>query len=132
MNVAVYARVATKDQLALDSQVRLLTQCAKAHGDDVTQVITEVSKSRNSDRTGIDAVLLLAQKGQIDIVLCMEPTRIGRDWSYVHAVQDTLLQHGVQVKYLANYEYKKGDDNYEGLLLNRDRMRDYLTSYTRR
>lgn len=123
MKVAVYARVASPDQLSLDCQVDTLMQYVETHGYDVVKTIAENGVSGFQNDDGINALLRLAQEGRIEAILCREPSRISRDTVRLNSTHMALRKFGVSVKYLPPYDRDDYNDSFDELFM---ALRKYL------
>lgn len=98
MKVAILCRVSTLRQKT-DRQQHELSEIARDRGWEVVKVVTEKISGAASrdDRTGLDEILALAEKRQIQKVLVHEITRIARRPSVIHCFIEELCSLGVSL-----------------------------------
>ena len=98
MRVALYCRVASADQMAMDAQEATLRCYASEHGYDVKVCCTDngFSGLRLDNRPGFAELNAAIAAGEIDAVLVRNETRIGRNFPQVDGWIDGLKERGVQ------------------------------------
>lgn len=96
----IYCRTATRstDSIinALEVQVKICTAYAKKHDYSIVKVISEVGSGMDEERHGIQKVLRLCDNKQADAVICADPDRISRDFSFYIGLVHKL--EGLRVK----------------------------------
>ena len=78
MKVVIYCRVATADQLALDTQEERLKRYAIARGYTIVEIVKEMLPGRFLDRPGIQRLQSLAMNRSMDAVITTDYSRISR------------------------------------------------------
>jgi site-specific DNA recombinase len=79
IRAAIYCRVATRDQLSLDRQEQIVSNFAKANGYEISSITKEIFKGTTMARPGIQEVLDDAKNGEMDILLILGISRLGRN-----------------------------------------------------
>lgn len=100
--VAVYCRVAAKDQIAIDCQKTQLQHYINSHpGWDAGTVYTDVAPA-NRLAEGSDLARLLedAAKGEFQRVAVLSVSRLARDFVRLLQLINTLKENGVTVDFL--------------------------------
>ncbi|MGH8593855.1 MAG: recombinase family protein [Gammaproteobacteria bacterium] len=103
MNVALYARVSTKNQQkhgTIDSQIEALRNYAKAQ--DVAIAEDDVCKDEGYSgallaRPGLDRLRDGAQAGAFDALLVLSPDRLSRKYAYLILILEEFERYGVRV-----------------------------------
>lgn len=115
--IALYARVSSEIQekeATIESQVALLHDAAKKHGDVIIQEYRDDGFSGDLlARPGLDRLRDDAKQGLFDRVLILSPDRLARKWVYGEVIADELRKHGVTIEYLN----QKDDGTPESKLL---------------
>ena len=120
--VALYARVSTSQQEkeeTIRSQIALLLAYAKEQNYlvPVEYHFTDQAISGSKlARPGLDSLRDLATTGNLQIVLCLSPDRLARNFGIQQVVLDELERNGVKVIFLN--QPSLGDSPQEKLLLN--------------
>lgn len=96
---AIYCRVSTKEQ-SNDRQEVELKEFAERSNYEVVGVYTDVISGATSKRPGRDQVIRLVKQRHIDVVLCHELTRWGRDWIDIVSTVTDVLERGVSFECL--------------------------------
>ena len=97
--VALYTRVSTTDQ-SCERQVAELTAYAKRSDFEILAVIKETGSGAKNDRVKRKAVLDLARKRQIDLVLVTELSRWGRSTTDLRSTIQELADRQVVLRAL--------------------------------
>lgn len=95
IRAAIYCRVATADQFALDQQEQSVCAFAKAKGYEISSITKETYKGTTMERPGIQRILTDAEKGTMDIVLAYNISRLGRNTVETFRFIKELRGHGV-------------------------------------
>ncbi len=104
MNVVVYTRVSSKEQLqgySLDSQRKLCSEYAEKQGWNVLQIFEEQGESaRSADRTQLGKMLeyCIKNKGKVDAVLVHKIDRFARQADDHHYIRAALSRCGVVLR----------------------------------
>ena len=93
----IYARTACPNEAALDWQVQVLQGLAATLNLSVTHIIRETASGLNFDRPGLQKLMRLAERHEIDTILMTSLDRIGRDALKVLDVLETLDSYGVKL-----------------------------------
>lgn len=93
----IYARTASRNEAALNWQVQVLQGLAATLNLNVTHIIRETASGLNFDRPGLQKLMRLAERHEIDTILMTSLDRIGRDIPKVLAVLETLDKYGVKL-----------------------------------
>jgi DNA invertase Pin-like site-specific DNA recombinase len=111
MKAAIYTRVSTARQNT-DRQVAELKDYAHRQGLEVVLVISDVvtGSSRNVDRPGLQQIFELARKGEIQEVISLELSRLGRNAMDVRHTILQLIDLGV-CTHIVNRNLKSLDRN---------------------
>ena len=96
--VAIFVRVSTRAQNT-DRQEHDLKALAKRKGWQVVEVIRETvsGASQNADRQGVQLLLGMAGRGDIDKVLVQEVSRLGRSTAEILKVVEALTAEKVSI-----------------------------------
>lgn len=86
----IYARTASPSETALDWQVQALQGLATNLNLNVTHIIRETASGLDFERPGLQKLIRLAKRHEIDTVLMTNLDRIGRDTPKVLAVLEEL------------------------------------------
>lgn len=93
--VAIYARYSSNLQkpTSIEDQVRLCEERAESLGGVIVRVHSDFEASAATGRfqPGLDALLLDAKRGYIDIVFAEALDRISRDQEHIHGIHKRLL-----------------------------------------
>ena len=120
MNVALYARVSTKQQEkhgTIGSQLEALRRYAKAQGFEIAEDYVcrdEGYSGALLARPGLDRLRDGAQAGAFDGVLVLSPDRLSRKYAYLILVLEEFERLGIQVRFL---EQPPADDPHSALLV---------------
>ena len=93
----IYARTASPSETALDWQVQALQGLATNLNLNVTHIIRETASGLDFERPGLQKLIRLAKRHEIDTILMTNLNRIGRDAPKVLAVLEELDKHGVKL-----------------------------------
>ena len=93
----IYARTASPSETALDWQVQALQGLATNLNLNVTHIIRETASGLDFERPGLQKLIRLAKRHEIDTVLMTNLDRIGRDTLKVLAVLELLDSHGFKL-----------------------------------
>ena len=93
----IYARTASRNEAALNWQVQVLQGLAATLNLNVTHIIRETASGLDFDRPGLQKLMRLAERHEIDTILMTSLDRIGRDIPKVLAVLETLDKYGVKL-----------------------------------
>ena len=93
----IYARTACPNEAALDWQVQVLQSLAATLNLSVTHIIRETASGLDFDRPGLQKLMCLAERHEIDTILMTSLDRIGRDALKVLDVLETLDSYGVKL-----------------------------------
>ncbi len=94
---AIYARAACPNETALNWQVQVLQGLASNLNLNVTHIIRETASGLDFDRPGLQKLMRLAERHEIDTILMTSLDRIGRDIPKVLAILEELESHGVKL-----------------------------------
>ncbi|MEY9976528.1 recombinase family protein [Lysinibacillus sp. RC79] len=101
LRVAIYIRVSTKlqeDRYSLSAQTLELTRYANQQGWEIVDIFKDVDSGTKLDKDGLTALLDCVEKGQVDVVLCIEQDRLSRldtmKWEYLKGV---LRENNVKI-----------------------------------
>ena len=120
MNVALYARVSTKNQQkhgTIDSQIEALRNYAKAQGVEIAEdyVCQDAGYSGALlARPGLDRLRDGAQAGAFDAILFLSPDRLSRKYAYLILILEEFERYGVRVTFL---EQPPAEDPHSALLV---------------
>lgn len=95
-SVAAYLRCSTRKQ-DLESQRRALQEWADKHGHDLLFFEDDHTSGRRTDRTGIEALLTSAERGEIKLVAVTELSRIGRSVGFIASTVERLSKLGAKL-----------------------------------
>lgn len=93
----IYARTSSPSETALDRQVQILQGLAAALSLNVTYIIYEVASGLDFERTGLNELIRLAKRHEIDAVLVTNLENIGRSAADVLSVLEELDKHDVKL-----------------------------------
>ena len=93
----IYARTACPNEAALDWQVQVLQGLAATLNLSVTHIIRETASGLNFDRPGLQKLMRLAERHEIDTILMTSLDRIGRDALKILDVLETLDSYGFKL-----------------------------------
>ena len=94
---AIYARTAYPNKTALDWQVQVLQGLASNLNLNIIHIIRETASGLDFDRPGLQKLMHLAERHEIDTILMTSLDRIGHDALKVLAVLEKLDSHGVKL-----------------------------------
>lgn len=94
---AIYARTASPNETALEWQAQALQGLASYLGLNVTHIIRETASGLDFERPGLQKLIRLAKRHEIDTVLMTNLDRIGRDTPKVLAVLEELDKLGAKL-----------------------------------
>ena len=94
---AIYARTACPNETALDWQVQVLQGLAATLNLNVASIIRETASGLDFDRPGLQKLMRLAERHEIDTILMTNLDRIGRDALKVLDVLEELDKHGAKL-----------------------------------
>ncbi len=100
MRIVGYCRVATKDQAKLQTQKDDIMRYAKENGYDIISIISDSGVSGIQNVAGMEHLLCLAQRGDIDAILCTEPSRISRDTEQYLEWLEAMHSTGVKLEFV--------------------------------
>lgn len=93
----IYCRVAEPDAFALRMQQKEISDFAEKNQYEVVGCISEHETGTTMDRPGLVEITNAALKGELDILLVLSASRLGRDiWNMLEYV-DWLEKHNVEV-----------------------------------
>ena len=121
MRIAIYCRVATADQLALDMQEARLREYCISRGYEIVAIVREFYPGLTLDRPGIHTLNSLAEDHRIDGVLATDYSRIARRPADLMDFYDGLREKGVDCR-IANKEEAFQDLPSVSDLLNNDEL----------
>ncbi len=104
MNVVLYTRVSTKEQVegfSLDSQEKICKEFAEKQNWNVLEIFREEGESaRTADRTQLLKLLTYCgkNKGKIDAVLIYKVDRISRNTADYQAIRANLSKYGIVIR----------------------------------
>ena len=93
----IYARTACPNEAALGWQVQVLKGLAATLNLNVTHIIRETASGLDFNCPGLQKLMRLAERHEIDTILMTNLDRIGRDTPKVLAVLEELDKHGVKL-----------------------------------
>lgn len=101
MRVAVYCRLATKQQDTLNAQVEMMKQYVASHPNwELAKVYCDVCPSaRLSQRIGFAHLLHDARGGQFTVVAIPKPSRLAKSMLHFTKLQKKLEDAGICVDY---------------------------------
>jgi site-specific DNA recombinase len=120
MNVALYARVSTKNQQkhgTIASQIEALRGYAKTQGFEVAEDYVcrdEGYSGALLARPGLDRLRDGAQAGAFDAILVLSPDRLSRKYAYLILILEEFERFGVRVIFL---EQPPAEDPHTALLV---------------
>lgn len=91
--VCLYCRVATKEQLNLETQTKNLKIFAKEKGLEVVKVISEFGSGLNFERKGLSELMKIAEFKKANMILTRDVARIGRDYVKMFEFIDNIKKH---------------------------------------
>lgn len=106
MNVALYARVSTKNQQkhgTIDSQIEALRNYAKAQGVEIAEDYVCQDEGYSGAllaRPGLDRLRDGAQAVAFDAILFLSPDRLSRKYAYLILILEEFERYGVRVTFL--------------------------------
>lgn len=109
-HTVIYVRTACPNETALDWQVQVLQGLAAGLNLSVTHIIRETASGLDFDRPGLQKLMRLAERHEIDTILMTNLDRIGRDALKVLTVLETLDNHGVKL-IIQGGDTVEADDN---------------------
>lgn len=120
MNVALYARVSTKNQQkhgTIDSQIEALRNYAKAQGVEIAEDYVCKDEGYSGAllaRPGLDRLRDGAQAGAFDAILFLSPDRLSRKYAYLILILEEFERYGVRVTFV---EQPPAEDPHSTLLV---------------
>ena len=93
----IYARTACPNEAALDWKVQVLQGLAATLNLNVTHIIRETASGLDFERRGLNELMSLVKRHEIDTILMTSLDRIGRDALKVLDVLETLDSYGVML-----------------------------------
>ncbi len=105
---ALYARESTSQQekeATIESQIAALKDYASDEGyqiDPEHQFIDQAVSGARLDRPGLDRLRDLAGEQQFQVVLCLSPDRLARQYVYQRVILDELATAGVEIIFLSH------------------------------
>jgi len=96
----IYCRVAHPDALALDLQKNSVYQYAESKGYNIEAVVTEERSGVTMEREGLNRIMDMARDGEIDAVVTMSISRLGRNITDLINYINTLQSVGVTVEFM--------------------------------
>ena len=96
-HTVIYARADKLNETELNWQVQVLQGLAANLILNVTHIICETAGGFDFERTGLNELIRLAKRHEIDTVLMTELDHIDRDALKVLATLETLDSHGVKL-----------------------------------
>jgi site-specific DNA recombinase len=120
MNVALYARVSTKNQQkqgTIESQIEALRHYAKAQGVEIAEDYVCKDEGYSGAllaRPGLDRLRDGAQAGAFDALLVLSPDRLSRKYAYLILILEEFERYGVRVTFL---EQPPTQDPHSALLV---------------
>jgi site-specific DNA recombinase len=109
-SAALYARVSTTQQekeATIESQIATLQEYASQQGYEISpdhQFIDQAVSGARLDRPGLDRLRDLAGEQHFQVVLCLSPDRLARQYVYQRVVLDELATVGVEMIFLSQPE----------------------------
>ena len=100
LRVAVYCRVGNPDQLALNMQKHSVCKYAVDKGYSVEAVVTEQTSGARMERDGLRRITDMAQSGEIDAVVTMSCSRLGRNMVDLLNYTKVLQRENVAVNFM--------------------------------
>lgn len=100
LRAAVYCRVAHPDALALDLQKHSVLQYAEGKGYAIEAVVTEERNGITIERDGLNRIMGMARNGEIDAVVTMSCSRLGRNMADLINYAKALHNAGVAVDFM--------------------------------
>ena len=99
--VAVYCRLATKEQDTLNAQVEMMKRYVANHPDwELTNIYCDVCPSaRFSQRIGYAHLLRDARGGKFSLVAIPKPSRLAKGVCHITMLTDKLKEAGVTIDY---------------------------------
>ena len=89
MRTALYCRVSTSEQTA-DNQVLDLQKVAQKMNWTVTETFTDVISGAKSKRPGLDALIKVVSRNEVDVVMCWDVSRLGRSLQHLVSLLSEL------------------------------------------
>jgi site-specific DNA recombinase len=120
MNVALYARVSTKNQQkhgTIASQIEALRSYAKTQGIEIAEDYVCQDEGYSGAllaRPGLDRLRDGAQAGAFDALVVLSPDRLSRKYAYLILILEEFERYGVRVTFL---EQPPADDPHSALLV---------------
>jgi DNA invertase Pin-like site-specific DNA recombinase len=96
--VAIYGRVASGSQLALDAQIECLKAYASERNMDVISVYSDIAPAGKT-QDALQRLLLDAEGRAFEKVLVLKPSRLARETSALLDITTRLQQAGATVEY---------------------------------
>lgn len=127
MRVAIYARKSTEDKKneelkSVSRQIANARKFAKGKGWtlDEKHIFDDQNKSGREfdNREGLKELLQVVKEGGVDVLVCMERSRLGRDQRNTGALIGEILDSNVRIFYYATNQEEKADDSEATLMGN--------------
>lgn len=99
MRAALYARVASSDQVALNAQLEHLRKYAEKQNYEVAAVVALNSTSGKKANEYLDAVLHLVNAADVKKVIASNPSRIARDAVQFIEVERKFQSADIELEY---------------------------------
>jgi DNA invertase Pin-like site-specific DNA recombinase len=96
--VAIYGRVASGSQLALDAQIDCLKEYASERNMDVTAVYRDIAPA-GKGQDALQRLLRDAENRAFEKVLVLKPSRLARETGALLDITTRLQQAGANVEY---------------------------------
>ena len=104
MRAAIYARVSSEAQAergTIASQLEALEQRAAREGDElVGRFVDDGYSGARFNRPGLDALRDQAEAGVFELVWCLTPDRLARNFAYQMLVVDEFARLGVELRFV--------------------------------
>ena len=118
---ALYARVSTtwqEKEATIESQVAALEKYAQEQGYSLAQehyFIDQAISGARLARPALDRLQDLASEAAFEVVLCLSPDRLARNYAHQQVLLDSLKRVGVEIVFIN--QPRLGDSPQEQLLL---------------
>src|SRR4051812_23388941 len=102
---AIYARVSTtsqaKDGTSLTTQLEICRDYAKEHNYSVVKEIVEDISGAVLTRAGLEQIRNLAEAGEIEAVICLDPDRLSRNLAHMLVLTQEFQRHNVALIFIS-------------------------------
>jgi site-specific DNA recombinase len=103
--VAIYARVSTDDQVdkyGLPAQLRACREYASAKflGVIVAEISDEGISGATMDRPGLEKLREMVRRGDVDVVLALDPDRLSRDLVHLLILKPEIEKRGARLEFV--------------------------------